>query len=152
MTVFRIAREPYIRDLSGEGARLFGGRWNRKGTPVLYTAESRALATVETLVHLSMPLLPKDLRIARIRIPEDASFTRVEPEDLPPGWAGHPPPLKLSVIGEEWVRSNKSLCLSVPSAAVPGDRNVLINPKHPDAGSVKIADAEPYHFDKRLTE
>ncbi|MFP4383598.1 MAG: RES family NAD+ phosphorylase [Spirochaetia bacterium] len=150
MTVFRIAKEQYIRDLSGEGARLFGGRWNRKGTPLLYTAESRALAAVETLVHLSMPLAPRDLWIARIGIPEDAGCFRISLKDLPPDWAGHPPPLKLSVLGEEWVRGNRTLCMQVPSAPVRGDWNVLVNPKHPGFSRVKILEAEPFHPDERL--
>ena len=143
MKVYRIAKERYIDDLSGEGARTYGGRWNRKGTSVLYTAENRSLATVEYLVHLPIALVPTDTYIAELGIPDRVECEQIEIESLPKQWAAYPAPLVLADIGESWVKRNETLLLEVPSSVVRGEWNILINPKHRLFKEVKLSNIEP---------
>lgn len=150
MEVFRIARERYVRDLSGEGARLYGGRWNRRGTALLYTAESRSLAVVEFLVHVPIALAPDDLRIARLALPRDAEADELKPDRLPPGWNRYPAPVALADMGSDWARANKKLILKVPSAVVAGERNILLNPAHKLFPKVKVLDVEPFEAIGRM--
>ena len=150
MVAYRIAKRAYIEDLSGEGARLHGGRWNRKGTAVLYGAESRALATVEYLVHIPLSLLPTDLFIAEISLPRKAEIEEVPSNSLPANWATYPPPSVLTEIGQEWIMRNESLVLRLPSAVVRGEFNLLINPKHEHAKDIEIVSIEPMAIDERL--
>ncbi len=150
MIVYRIARSVWAEDLSGAGARLHGGRWNPKGMAVLYTAPSRALATVEFLVHVDPLLLPRDLRMVSIGIPDDASVTHVDAAALPAGWDGHPPPAELARIGAAWAAGRESLVLEVPSAVVRGDFLRLLNPRHPEVDGVRIVENVAYALDPRL--
>ena len=152
MQVYRLAKANHVRDLSGFGARIAGGRWNVKGAAVLYTAESRALATVEYLVHVPIAIIPGDLRMATLDVPDAAPKTAVSTKDLPPNWNHYPPPSELAKIGTDWITLNSHLLLYVPSAVVPGEHNILINPSHPDMKHVKIRDVEAYRFDKRLLQ
>lgn len=150
MEVFRIAKTAHIRDLSGTGARLYGGRWNQKGVAVVYTSESRALATVEFLVHVPIAIVPKDLSLARLSIPGNVAEEEVTTGDLPTRWRSHPAIPELAEIGRKWVESNSALLLRVPSAVVKDERNVLINPSHPEISLVEIVDVERCEFDPRL--
>lgn len=150
MKVYRIAKERYIKDLSGEGARSYGGRWNRKGTSVLYTAENRSLATVEYLVHLPIALVPEDTYIAELTIPDQIEYEQINIGDLPRQWAVYPAPLALADIGEAWIRRGETLLLKVPSSVVRGEWNVLINPQHRLFEKVELTSVEPYSFDERL--
>jgi RES domain-containing protein len=152
MRVYRLAKANYIGDLSGAGARSAGGRWNVKGTAVLYTAESRALATVEYLVHVPIAIIPRNLRMATMEAPDAAPKQVVSINDLPPNWNRYPPPPELARIGTGWISKNSHLLLYVPSAVVPGEHNVLINPLHPDMKHVKLVDVEVYKFDRRLLQ
>ena len=152
MHVYRLSKAKYIRDLSGIGARIAGGRWNVKGAAVLYTAENRALATVEYLVHVPIAIIPKNLGMVTLEVPVAAPKTTVSIKDLPPQWNQYPPPPELAKIGTDWITGNSQLLLYVPSAVVPGEYNVLINPSHPDMKYVKILHVEVYKFDKRLIQ
>ncbi|MDA3951268.1 MAG: RES family NAD+ phosphorylase [Spirochaeta sp.] len=152
MTVYRIAKRKYIEDLTGEGARLYGGRWNPKGTVVVYTAENRALATVGFLVHMPMALVPTDIYLAEIRLPEDSEREQVELETLPEDWRKSPPLKELAQLGKEWIEKRKSLLLRVPSAVVHGEWNILINPQHKMSRQITIASIEPVIFDDRLID
>ena len=150
MKVYRIAKYKYINDLSGEGARMYGGRWNSKGTNMLYTASNRSLATVEYLVHLPIALIPRDIYIVEILIPDNIQITELTIKDLPSNWSHYPAPFSLAVIGDKWVNSNQSLLLKVPSSVVKGEYNILINPKHELFNKIKVNHFEPYNFDQRL--
>jgi len=149
MHVFRISRAEYINDLTGVGARTYGGRWNRKGTSMVYTAESRALATVEYLVHVPFSITPHDLAISCIEISDKVKPLELQLSELPGNWRDYPPPDKLAELGTAWVKSKSSLLLRVPSAVVD-EYNILINPLHPDFKHLKIKETKQYFFDNRL--
>ncbi len=150
MHLFRIAGTRHIRDLTGTGARINGGRWNPKGVGVLYTSPSRALATVEYLAHVPLSIIPHNLDIGTIEVPDDILPHSVDPADLPGAWRAFPAPAELSRIGGNWTRSQASLLLRVPSAVVEEEFNVLINPVHPDMRLVQLVEIKPYSFDERL--
>ena len=97
---------------------------------LLNTSPSRALATVEYLVHVPLGRVPKNLSIATIAVPDDASTETITEEMLPSNWRQHPAPVEIEEIGSRWVEERRSLLLRVPSAVVEGDYNVLINPAH----------------------
>jgi len=150
MKVYRISKTFFIKDISGTGARIYGGRWNHKGVSILYTSQSRALATVEYLVHVPLSLKPKNLSIASIELPDDVSIKEVLKEDLPANWRDSPPPSEIASIGTGWILAGNTLGLRVPSASVENDFNLLINPVHPEMSRVKIVTIEPYEVDRRL--
>lgn len=148
--VYRIALAKHARDLSGKGARLTGGRWNAKDTAVIYTSESRSLAAMEYLVHVSLADIPPGIKIASIGIPETIIPKQLDPDDLPKEWRKSPAPFSLGDIGTRWVSSMESLLLRVPSAVISHEFNILINPAHPEMKSVKIVEVESFIYDERL--
>lgn len=152
MFVYRIARTEHIRYLTGTGAKLYGGRWNQKGAALIYTSETRSLATVEFLVHVSLPNVPDDLSIATIDIPDDVVLEEVAASSLPRNWHEYPAPLELADLGTAWIRANRSLLLRVPSAVVEHEYNILINPSHQDISRIVLVEVESYMFDKRLMQ
>jgi len=150
MRVYRIAKKAYATDLTGLGAKLYGGRWNHRGTALIYTSETRSLATLEFLVHVSLPYVPTGLSIATIEIPDNLVPEEMTPESLPRNWREHPSSSKSADIGTKWAKSNRSLLLRVPSAVVEKEFNVLMNPLHPDIVSVVLLELEPCGLDQRL--
>jgi RES domain-containing protein len=148
--VFRIAKTGYVHDLSGTGAMLNGGRWNQKGIPLIYAAENRSLATLEYVVHVPLSIIPKNLSIACYETPDDIVPEEISVDDLPKKWRAYPSPSKLAELGSEWALANRSLLLRVPSAIVPSESNILINPKHPEITRITISHIEKYAIDKRL--
>ena len=150
MKLYRIARSVNIRDLSGEGARLHGGRWNEKGVPVIYLAASPSLAALEFLVHVPIVLAPRDLSICRFDLPDSVSVTRVRKSSLPDDWKTNPPGAGTQEIGTRWALASKSLLLVVPSVLVPDENNILINPQHEEFRRIKKR-VDPFEFDARLS-
>ncbi|MEO1340710.1 MAG: RES family NAD+ phosphorylase [Cyanobacteria bacterium J06635_13] len=150
--LYRIRKAKRIDDLSGEGARLYGGRWNIKGTPVLYTSDSTALATLETLVHTPLNLMPKNLSIVTLELADNLDLLKINREELPKKWWIDPAPLELAQIGQAWVKKQSSVALVVPSSVTPtGEgRNYILNPRHPDFTKVKIVKVSAYNYDERL--
>lgn len=148
MILYRIAKRPYA-DLSGTGARLYGGRWNSEGRSMVYLTSSRSLAVLEALVHLSPTNLPLDFCIMTIDAPDN--FAEIKVEQLPQNWNDYPEPNSLKHIGKDFLLKQKHLFLKVPSAIVNEEYNYLLNPLHPDAGLVKIISTQPFAFDQRLT-
>jgi len=139
-------------DLSGKGAESTGGRWNKKGTPGLYTSGSIALACLETLVHLggSSPL-PLNRYLVRIDVPEDAWQERVifDPS-INIGWDALPEGLVSIDWGTHWTISGVSLLAQVPSVVVPEEPNILINPKHPSASTLVAKKLRRWTYDIRM--
>lgn len=133
---------------SGEGAARTGGRWNSRGQHVVYASESRALALLETLVHLDFPVAFHYACI-RIEFPE-AVLTRLALKSLPSDWRVDPPSGSTRKLGDVWLRETRSAVLAVPSALVPEETNFLLNPAHPGFAQIKLAAREPFSLDPRL--
>ncbi len=148
MILYRIVKCAYA-DLSGTGARLYGGRWNSEGRSMVYLTSSRSLAVLEALVHLSPTNLPNDFCIMIIDAPDD--IATITTEQLPAHWHEYPEPNNLKEIGNKFLAEKKHLLLKVPSAIVKEEYNYLLNPQHHDAGLVKIINTGPFLFDQRLT-
>ena len=153
MRVYRIEREKYLNTtLKGIGAALTEGyRWNSLNTYLVYTAETRALATLEVSVHLDLNEdLPNDRYYVEIEIPDDISILELALEDLPDNWDERPPILETQFIGDDFVLDNHAAVLKVPSCIIPLEYNYLINPKHPDAARITTISKYSLVFDPRL--
>ncbi len=148
MRAWRLAPALYP-PLTGEGARLAGGRWNSPGTPLVYASEHLSLAVLEMLVHLEPRRLPSNLVAWTLELPDGASEI-LDVAQLDPGWRADEFFRPTREIGDQWVRERRSLALLVPSAIIPAERNVLVNPQHPDLGRLQIVAEEPFGFDPRL--
>jgi RES domain-containing protein len=154
-TVWRIAADTAsyrAEDLTGTGAEKTGGRWNRKGTPVVYASTSIALACLEAIVHLggSEPL-PLNRYLISIDLPRNAWAARaLFKSSARAGWDALPAgPVSLD-WGTDWARSGQTLLADVPSIVVPEESNVLINPRHSDAARVSVTKLRRWTFDHRL--
>lgn len=148
MLVFRITNSKRASDFSGTGAALFPGRWNKKGTRVLYTGESKEIALLENIVHIP-PLMTPKLDILTIEIPDD-SITDLKISELPNNWHHFPAPTVLSEIGQKWVDNGQTLALKVPSSIIHSTHNFILNCNHLNYNSIKILNQEKFRFDSRL--
>ena len=149
MTVYRLSRARYAKDLSGKGAEIAGGRWNSRGVAMIYTGQSRALCTTEIAVHTPLGNIPLNYMLVTISLPEDSVF-KLKLKDLPTDWKAFPHAHSTQQIGDRFVADGKFLAMEVPSAVVQGDSNFLINPQHKDFKKVRILEVEPFDFDERL--
>jgi len=151
VNVYRLAKAPYADDLTGTGARLAGGRWNRRGVAVLYTSSSRALATLEVLVHIPAAFVPRDglYRMVELYLPDD-SLAELDKAQLPEGWNQLTPLPALQRLTDQWLTERKSLVLKVPSVVISDEHHFLVNPLHPRFGEVNILQQTEYVFDRRL--
>ena len=150
MEVFRLSKKKYAYELSGKGAAKYGSRWNSKGTEIIYTAESRALAMAEVAVHLSLATLPSDYMMVKIQFPDNLNIKNVSISELPDDWSNHPPIESTQRIEDQFIEFSESCVLKVPSSVVQGDFNYLINPHHVAFNSIKINIVSDFPFDKRL--
>ena len=151
MLVYRIALPEFIEDLSGTGAKLYGGRWNEQGTAMVYFASSRAMAIMELLVHLSGDDLDRDYSLAVFQVPDD-SFEQVVIKDLPSNWKAYEAEPFLKAVGHQFIMDGDKLILKVPSVLVEEESNVLMNPNHKDANRVKLISKRVFKFDRRLKD
>lgn len=149
MKVYRIAKRKHASDMSGTGASIYPGRWNKKGTPVMYTSETIELALLEIVVH-TPPMFVPDFEILTIEMPDDSIF-ELEISDLPSNWKQYPPPVILSEIGEKWVKAGKTVALKVPSSIVHTSHNYILNCNHSRYSRVKLLEHDHFYFDPRLT-
>lgn len=149
MIVWRLTRSDRVA-LDGEGGRLFGGRWTPVGYRVVHFASTAALAVLERLVHTSAEHIGDALVLTPIDIPDTLHVTTVLEQTLPRKWRTTPAPEALQRIGLAWLLGAETALLSVPSAIVPHERNLLINPAHADFRRMKAGKPEPFVFDRRL--
>lgn len=149
--VWRLTDAKYAQQaFDGEGARRYGGRWNHKGSRVVYTSDSLALAALEQLVHISAGLpLPPRVALA-VDIPDEIPRLEYFPEDLPEGWRRSDGVKALRDLGTEWVLSARTAVLGVPSVVIPQERNYVFNPNHEDFEKLEFHEATPFEFDPRL--
>ena len=156
-TAWRIATDTpayEADDLSGAGAKATGGRWNEKGIPVAYASGTRALACLETVVHLNAGGLPLNRYLVAVTIPDDI-WARAQSEgasSLPVGWDAEPAGRASIKFGMDWIRSGRSALLVVPSVIVPEEFNVLVNPRHPASALVTAAKVRKWLYDPRLAK
>lgn len=145
---YRIANSRHADDLSGEGAYLFGGRWNSIGVKMLYTAESSSLSILEVLAYVTNRTFATK-NIISLEITND-SYKEIPIEILIDGWDLIPASNYTKKIGDDWIKSMESLVLIVPSVVNPRERNILINPLHPSFKDIKVVANEEFSFDRRL--
>ncbi|WP_181304066.1 RES family NAD+ phosphorylase [Rufibacter sp. XAAS-G3-1] len=148
MVVYRITGKKHSNDLAGTGAAMYGGRWNKKGTPVLYTGESKEIALLETIVH-TPPMLVPETDILTLEIP-DNSIKEIKISDLPKNWTDYPAPTILSEIAEAWVQKDETVALKVPSCIIHSASNYILNCRHQHYSQVKLIEIKDFHFDSRL--
>jgi RES domain-containing protein len=151
MLLFRLSRRVHP-PLDGEGARLYGGRWNSPGVAVVYAASHLSLAVLELLVHADPDTLPADLVSYAIDVPDDLPAERVEAGALPADWREVPDHPACRELGDAWARSARVPLLAVPSAVVPEETNWLLNPRHAAAARARVARVRPFAFDARLVK
>ena len=150
LTACRIVKPRHAEDaFSGEGARIHGGRWNSRGQPIVYTASSVSLATLELLVTVPKAERVREFAVIHCWFPE-AITEELDRTLLPEDWRAYPPPPRLQQIGNEWLASRASVVLAVPSAVIEAEMNYLINPEHPDFASVDVGEPRPFRLDPRL--
>ncbi len=149
MLVYRITKPKFAKDLTGEGAYRFGGRWNSSGIRCLYTAESVALAAWETYIHIKKSA-PKNFVLVTIEIPGDIVILEQEYGDKPAQW-NRKSPFHLWTIqsGDSFLLRKKALAMQVPSVVLQGN-NYLINPLHQAMNAVNFINVTPFNFDERL--
>ncbi len=150
MLVYRICRKAR-QQLDGAGARLYGGRWNNPGVPVVYTAGSLSLAAIEYLVHIDPANAPNDLIATTLDVPDEIEREIVRAKDLPSGWDRRPLHPRCREIGDAWLGRNQTLVLQVPSAPISGESNYLLNPRHRSMARVRVLSKKRFTFDSRLT-
>jgi RES domain-containing protein len=150
MKAWRITKQRHARTaFSGEGARLYGGRWNSPGVPMVYVAESQSLAVLEVLVHLDSPALLG--KYVFLEVDFDASLViDLDRSSLPRNWQSDPAPEAVQAIGDQWVSSGDSAVLRVPSVFVSEESNFVLNPRHPDFGKIGVSRPQAFRFDPRL--
>ncbi len=133
---------------TGKGASRVGGRWNSRGTWVVYASDTQSLAALETLVHLNPPVLFRYLAFSITF--DDARVETIRTTALPSDWKDEPPPPSTKAIGDQWVKQARSAVLELPSAIIPGESNYLLNAAHSDFRKIVIGKPEPFTFDPRL--
>lgn len=138
-------------DLSGAGAEKTGGRWNRVGKRMVYTASSIALAVLETIVHTGATL-PFNRYLVEVSIPDDVWDGRetIDQASAPVGWDACPTGMPSLDYGDDWLASRRSAILLVPSVVVPEEFNILLNPTHPDAAKITARPIRRWAYDYRL--
>ena len=147
---WRIIKTRYSADaFSGEGARLYGGRWNSSGIAMVYTAGSKSLATLELLVHLHTTSVLPSFSICPVDF-DDSLVELIDPTKLPRDWRESPPPISLRAVGDDWISRSSSVVLRVPSAVIESEYNYLINPAHKDFKNLVIGGMEVFELDPRL--
>ena len=149
MIVYRIGKTRYAKDLSGEGARLNGGRWNHKLTACIYTSESRALALLEYTVNINIEDIPRALSITSIEIPA-AQIYELEEAQLPGNWKLAPAPSSTKQYGTQLLKTASKAIIKLPSAIITQEFNYLLNPIHNGSKSFKIVEVKDFVYDVRI--
>jgi len=150
-TAWRIVKAKLTEQaFDGEGARLYGGRWNSPGISVVYTSESIALAVLEILVHLADQETLQSYRLGSAEF-DDSLLETLDPTRLPKSWRNSPAAAGLQQIGNDWIAGGSAAILQVPSV-ITGEResNYLLNPWHPEFAAIELQQPEPFWLDPRL--
>ena len=148
MIIYRLTNGDHIKDLSGIGSKLYGGRWNSAGLHAIYATENISLAVLEILVHVKKYNSPMDYHLLNISIPENIKPMVIHADKLKRTWKDDP--AYSQFIGDEFLKTKQSLFMKVPSAIVEQENNYILNPQHSDAHKIKIISTRLFEFDKRL--
>ncbi|MFD1064022.1 RES family NAD+ phosphorylase [Winogradskyella litorisediminis] len=150
MKLFRIAKQKYIKDFSGEGAKLYGGRWNKRGTRMLYFSTSLSLSVLETLVHFNQENAPDDLYYVEIEISNKLINTISNFSKLKAHLRDNPPHYSTQLFGSKWADKKQDLALAVPSAILLSESNIIVNPLHDAFSKIKTIKVNKLELDARL--
>ncbi|MCW5962287.1 MAG: RES domain-containing protein [Pyrinomonadaceae bacterium] len=151
LTAYRIFKSNRSQNWSdGEGSYLFGGRWNSRGTRILYTASSLSLAALEMLVHLEQQSILFSYSFAALTFDDKFVLPVSDVSALPDNWSSSPAPRDLQKIGDRWAASKISVVLKVPSAVIPLESNYLVNVDHPKFPTLFLGEPQDFMFDQRL--
>lgn len=123
---------------------MISGRWHNVGRAVIYTAESSALALLEALVRMERGKLPASYQLLRIEVPDDMKIEAFPAQSVPSAID------ESMAWGDRWLASGRTALASVPASVAPLSRNILINPVHPDAAVIRVAEHSRWPWDKRL--
>ncbi|WP_346236286.1 RES family NAD+ phosphorylase [Niabella insulamsoli] len=151
MLVYRVSKTKYAADLKGEGARLWGGRWNHRMVGCLYTSESRALAILEYTVNISLDDIPRALSLVTIDIP-DQKIMVLKESALPGDWKSIPAPSSTKDFGSDLLLAADQPVIKIPSAVLPSEYNYLLNPRHAESEKFKIKDIADFVYDVRIKQ
>lgn len=149
MIVYRIGKTKFSNDLTGEGARLFGGRWNQAGTACMYTSENRALAVLEYTVNVNIDDIPRALSITEIEIP-DTGIQELNISDLPGNWTEVPSPSSTKDFGTNLLKTSATGIIKIPSSIIPQEYNFILNPLHIDSKHFRIRSIQDFVYDVRI--
>jgi len=149
MILYRIAREKYARDLSGNGGLISSARWHNR-MPVIYASLNSSTCILEKLVHLAPEEIHNDLMIVTLEVDDTSASEKIASSQLPGNWREYPAPALSQNIGNAWLRSKSAVLLFVPSVIDPLAENALLNPMHSDISKISIRDVQPFTFDERL--
>ena len=151
ITAWRAIKKEHVKKaFTGEGAKLYGGRWNPRGYAAIYLAQHLSLAILELIVHLDDHDDINDFRAIPVTF-EASRVYRLTKARLPQNWFKIPIPEQPQAAGKKWLEDGQSLILEVPSVVVPSESNYVINPRHPDFPKLAIGSPQPLHIDIRLT-
>ena len=150
MRLFRVAKEKFIEDFSGEGAKLYGGRWNKRGTNMLYFSTSLSLCVLEVLVHFNQEYAPVDLCYVEVDIPDKLINFKADFSALNTHLRDNPPHFSTQQFGSKWAGDKVNLALAVPSAILPIENNIIINPLHVSISKLKTVEVNKLDLDSRL--
>lgn len=148
MLVYRICRPMYAQDLSGAGAKMYGGRWNHEGFAMLYTATNSSLAMLEILVHADRNYLQNNFVLVCLSIPDKLTIKKVIPSKQ---LFDDKALFHSKETGTKWLQEHETPVLKVPSMVNSFEHNFLINPSHADSHRITIEDIHTFNFDHRLT-
>ncbi len=148
MIIFRLATEKYKNDLSGTGAKLYGGRWNSKDIPALYAAENVSLAVLEIFVRADKLSIPPSYHLIKILLPDALPVQSIKTASLKKGWKDDWEYTQW--MGDQFLLSGNAAALKVPSAIVEEEYNYVLNTTHPDCKKLKVVETSIFQFDKRL--
>lgn len=149
MLVFHLGKTKFARQLTGEGAKLHGGRWNLIGTPCLYASGSKALSVLEYAANLQLEEMPDHLSITVYSLPPK-SWKEFSAGNLPENWQEIPVPEETKRWGSLHLQQAKYLALKIPSVIIPSEFNFILNSLHADFKKIKIKEVHPFSLDKRI--
>ena len=148
MTVFRICNPQFSEDISGTGAKLYGGRWNSKGIAALYVSEHISLSVLEMLVHNRFTDFAIELSLMHIFITDTMNIKEVKNNKLKTDWVNDIDYTRF--MGDQFIKAGTHPILKVPSAVIKEEHNFIINPLHVDFKKIKIMQTVSFSTDKRL--